>query len=78
MSRKRWSRGRYAVCHLRFYRCPLAEGGSRFFLCIFQGHSGDAVKDLEAKLKYINETVPTNPQNIMGRSALRELILACS
>lgn len=43
-----------------------------------QGHSGDAVKDLEAKLKYINETVPTNPQNIMGRYAKIELVASLS
>ena len=34
-----------------------------------QGKTGDPVKDLEAKLNYITEAVPINPQNIQGSTA---------
>ena len=34
-----------------------------------QGHTGDPVKDLEAKLKFIQEHVPTRISNVSGRQA---------
>ena len=34
-----------------------------------QGHTGDPVKDLEAKLKFIQDNVPTRIQNVSGRHA---------
>ena len=36
-------------------------------LCAAQGHTGDPVKDLEAKLKFIQEHVPTRISNVSGR-----------
>jgi hypothetical protein len=37
--------------------------------CAVQGHTGDPVKDLEAKLKFIQEHVPTRISNVSGRHA---------
>ena len=51
--------------------CLAAHAQSALCLChAAQGHTGDPVKDLEAKLKFIQEHVPTRIQNVSGRSVL--------
>jgi len=46
--------------HVAVYKPPGGVGS---------GHTGDAVKDLEAKLAYITETVPLKAENTSGSTA---------